>query len=635
MNLDLKHRRPYTVDSDEAEAEVMAQLYLDQTDNDGHQYHDSCTPRSEPDAQENLNSVEPVLIPEDEDKMLAQCETKGFSPGHQSLSPRIDLTPRAEQYVPAVSSSNKFTSPMPPIPKLLPLEKRLYEYKALKEAGDIRLLSVSKSSTDGKIYFQLTRQKMSDCAPYAAISYTWGSTKRNRPIYHRFTDEILFVTVNCEAALGNLFTNGSRMFWIDAICIDQSNVAERSHQVSIMADIFRNASGTIIYLGEPDEHSTALNRWRELKVLAGSEAFLSDSTLLSAFRHVEALLSRPWHRRTWVIQEVLLSKLLVVQAGRHMIAFEHICKLLSRFIDQRSRNLGVLDMFIRYGSEPVTQTRHLHRFGWLGPRSSKVRISAFETAVPSKGYLRYWQLFNLLLETSDYQCRDARDKLYALLSLFDGDIPSELTPDYSLDIDEVYANVTRFLLMSEGITTALSAAQGPKYSNSLPSWVVDWRRAPTTHNLMHGPLGDRSRFSAGLAMPYQQIPHTISSGRSLLLRGIRVAQVQLKLDLVDNPTDRPVAANHIWLIPHLHLSGISTVESECHLPKHIWPLDVICVFIGFEVPFVMRPIIGNKWLLVGECFVEEIMHGQALRGVEKRCLNADRPTLPLEDFEIV
>ena len=41
-----------------------------------------------------------------------------------------------------------------------------------------------------------------------------------------------------------------RVLWIDYLCIDQSDVEERSLQVRIMGDVFSRAARVIIWLGE-------------------------------------------------------------------------------------------------------------------------------------------------------------------------------------------------------------------------------------------------------------------------------------------------------------------------------------------------------------------------------------------------
>ena len=44
--------------------------------------------------------------------------------------------------------------------------------------------------------------------------------------------------------------------WIDAICIDQSNLKERSEQVRCMRLIYQKARRIVVWLGEADAQST-------------------------------------------------------------------------------------------------------------------------------------------------------------------------------------------------------------------------------------------------------------------------------------------------------------------------------------------------------------------------------------------
>lgn len=41
-----------------------------------------------------------------------------------------------------------------------------------------------------------------------------------------------------------------RLFWIDAICINQQGLVESAAQVQIMKDIYRSAKNMVICLGE-------------------------------------------------------------------------------------------------------------------------------------------------------------------------------------------------------------------------------------------------------------------------------------------------------------------------------------------------------------------------------------------------
>jgi hypothetical protein len=74
-------------------------------------------------------------------------------------------------------------------------------------------------------------------------------------------DHVLQMTENLFVALEHLrYENEERVMWIDAICVGQSNIQERSHQVKRMGDIFQLATGTIAWDGAKDKNSTlALN----------------------------------------------------------------------------------------------------------------------------------------------------------------------------------------------------------------------------------------------------------------------------------------------------------------------------------------------------------------------------------------
>jgi hypothetical protein len=42
--------------------------------------------------------------------------------------------------------------------------------------------------------------------------------------------------------------------WIDALCIDQTKVRERNHQVALMGEIYSHAEGVIVWLGHVDRY---------------------------------------------------------------------------------------------------------------------------------------------------------------------------------------------------------------------------------------------------------------------------------------------------------------------------------------------------------------------------------------------
>jgi hypothetical protein len=89
------------------------------------------------------------------------------------------------------------------------------------------------------------------------ISYVWGDPKDTLPIF--LDGHIFNVTTNLESALRHLrWKDAVQTFWIDAICINQSDNLERSQQVSLMGNIYSLVQQTVIYLGEGRTESKAI-----------------------------------------------------------------------------------------------------------------------------------------------------------------------------------------------------------------------------------------------------------------------------------------------------------------------------------------------------------------------------------------
>ena len=45
--------------------------------------------------------------------------------------------------------------------------------------------------------------------------------------------------------------------------------------------------------------------------------------------------------------------------------------------------------------------------------------------------------------------------------------------------------------------------------------------------------------------------------------------------------------------------------------------DLIALFLGTQVPFVVREVASDVYILVGECYVYGIMDGEAMQDVAK------------------
>jgi len=121
--------------------------------------------------------------------------------------------------------------------------------------------------------------------------------------------------------------------WIDAICIHQADDVEKAGQIPLMTMIYSNAQRVIVWLGTATDGSNlALDNLKSLgNTLAGFTRTVGahefdalglpplDDLIWSG---ITEILSRPWFRRLWVVQEVVLAKDIVLMAGNRSVGFK-------------------------------------------------------------------------------------------------------------------------------------------------------------------------------------------------------------------------------------------------------------------------------------------------------------------------
>jgi hypothetical protein len=110
-------------------------------------------------------------------------------------------------------------------------------------------------------------------------------------------DEEIRITENLHRAL--LFLRDPdvpRILWIDAVCIDQSNRAEKALQIPLMTEIYAKATRVIVWLGESYYYSDEVLE----DVCMAGESGTASHTGGPPKDAVSSLLGRPWFQRIWV-----------------------------------------------------------------------------------------------------------------------------------------------------------------------------------------------------------------------------------------------------------------------------------------------------------------------------------------------
>ncbi|KAF8847118.1 hypothetical protein BDZ45DRAFT_540435, partial [Acephala macrosclerotiorum] len=121
-------------------------------------------------------------------------------------------------------------------------------------AREIRLIALAPGERFSPVVCTSYPAYIHQHPEFEALSYTWGPKHSLKCI--EFKSSLIYVTKNLEAALRRLrSTNATRHIWVDALCINQDDNTERSSQVSLMREIYSQASRVIVWLGE-GSHST-------------------------------------------------------------------------------------------------------------------------------------------------------------------------------------------------------------------------------------------------------------------------------------------------------------------------------------------------------------------------------------------
>lgn len=262
----------------------------------------------------------------------------------------------------------------------------------------IRLLKLVTRS-QRLLEFSVSVVKRVNAPPYTAISYAWGDDEPTQTIF--LNGRPFKVRPNlwsCLYHIGYRAYGQGLCVWADAICINQDDDGERSAQVRCMNKIYANAFMVSVWLGpvglQSDPESSVLTT-NENKI--GWKAQCLD------------LANRTYWTRYWVIQEFLLAKKIELFCGEDRLKWSLIRDRVWGEIMLQDNGPTPKQMYQGNRMLPFIRPRHLSR-----PADS---------------------LYNLLITHCDSQCKDPRDRVFALLGIVeDGEqrVLGRFFPDYSL-----------------------------------------------------------------------------------------------------------------------------------------------------------------------------------------------------------
>ncbi|KAK0719293.1 ankyrin repeat-containing domain protein [Lasiosphaeris hirsuta] len=318
-----------------------------------------------------------------------------------------------------------------------------YTYKPIDLSTDaIRILRLCRGYDTDPINCELIEIFLQDDdVPFEALSYTWGNSTvdvyvlingRKKPVRRN-----LYTALHCLRRASE-----DRWLWVDALCIDQADDLEKTHQVGQMRRIYEKADRVLIWLGRATEDIDLLmdlmvqltKRARRRKSYRKNEptAWLEEWPILikelggmaTGFntRRRNALLSmlsRSWFHRVWILQ-VFNAKRASILCGWNEIATE-VFVMMPRLMCVRveERVQSVLDIMPGY----------LRRVSWRKDEPD---------------------LRTLLGRFNESEATDARDKIYALLGMAsDAGSDGKFQPNYAITLGEAIRHAIFYLVFGE------------------------------------------------------------------------------------------------------------------------------------------------------------------------------------------
>ncbi len=529
-----------------------------------------------------------------------------------------------------------------------------YQYTPLTATNSIRLIELDPGEADEELQCAIWQTQLNEAPPFEAVSYTWKDhdwpiTRPLERIVCFETDEFeqLLVTPNCAAALRRLRRpNRSRVLWIDSICINQTDNAEKASQVLMMPQIYAKARQVVIHLGDDaDGSQLVMEMARNEQWFGGRGLPRGEPPRIQAWELaiVRAFISRRWFTRVWILQEVFEAKEAVILCGKQEVSWKKFAYLFFNYTH-----------IIMGSSLSVLIPRVMQMDPWSKRRPP---------------------LLAVLQRARHSSATDPRDMIFAVVGLSNASPEACLIPDYSKSVEQVYEETAEYLLRESGLLL-LSSVQNRSKIADLPSWVPDWSQEPE-----HAPaawfdeevMQWNRKKSAGGAPELANLEIIPAVPTPILkVRGFRldtISQVGEKCKRLDFHWKNVIRS---WLaMRSTHVTNLSDKEARKLAAEAILPMkgmsekylemmfndgrfyspdsqaqqsteekvrghvtgrrflitesghmglgtleakvgDLVCIFLGGATPFVLRPR-DNTYELIGECIINSVSNGEVMR----------------------
>jgi hypothetical protein len=349
-------------------------------------------------------------------------------------------------------------------------------YAPLQGSRSIRLLSLSPSRrATAKIRCTIEEVSLDDNPDYEALSWEWGDAIDTETILLNGLQHN--VPKNLTEALRQYrLDDQPRLLWVDAVCINQADLHERSLQICLMREIYRQATVVQVWLG-PMRRKEELDVFPIFEEMARGlsirqlyhqqvvgrvappispedfeETYMPEhwDTVKSGydsdfFGKLFRFFDLGWWERLWVLQEVVVARTVLLRWGIKTIALttlfsahDSIRADLQEYYHVTAGTFGerVVAGYLNIVAERLELIQYL-----------QILQSATENVDQN---LREQQVYCLLIEIlalcRTREASDPRDKIYGLLRLLPREVSLQIQPSYSQPEKLVFVDLACLIL---------------------------------------------------------------------------------------------------------------------------------------------------------------------------------------------
>ena len=273
---------------------------------------------------------------------------------------------------------------------------------------------------------------------YEALSYVWGDLGDSTNIL--VNGRTINVTKSLEAALRQLrHRDKPRSLWVDYICINQADVLELNQQVARMGIIYEQANRVLIWLGLATPNSQMgmeMLRYFVHEQRPQTSPLWQTNPQSLVLQGLQDIMSRPWFKRMWVVQEVGRSHRAVLMCGSDCVEWESANIIVVRRFVRMIKFAEILPEWTQLGFDAVDMRPLLEMLDYQDTNQLSRSWGSCDRAAPD--------LLDLAHSMRYKQCLDPRDKIFGLWGLVEYlSHLEDFKLDYTMSVKEVYEEVAR------------------------------------------------------------------------------------------------------------------------------------------------------------------------------------------------